>query len=335
MTCGESPGEPLNLRLPCTPTATSSAVIKRDGRMSLSPHFIDLVQDALLKSFWTKKALHNFLRRSHISETALSQLSMDEKKRDWLERLFPKLEASERGRNLIQQMARSLADQTSFPDLMTWEDSTKKIRSAVDAVNALKSYLAQKERENIDEREVANRRRVSEEQRQQAIQSKNTLTTLKDRLDSLCQQIGTQKGGYSFQDWFYDLMDFFDVDNRRPYVVDGRQIDGSITIDGTTYLVELKFTASQADAPDIDSLVKKVNGKADNTMGVMVSMSSFSSVALNEASFSKSPLLLLDHSHLYMVLGAIISFPDAIRRIRRHSSQEGKAFLATSDFGGK
>ena len=37
----------------------------------LPPHFIDLVQDALLKSFWTKKALRTFIRRSHISESFL------------------------------------------------------------------------------------------------------------------------------------------------------------------------------------------------------------------------------------------------------------------------
>jgi hypothetical protein len=36
-----------------------------------------------------------------------------------------------------------------------------------------------------------------------------------------------------------------------------------------------------------------------------------------------------------MVLGEIISFPDAIRRIRRHSSQEGKAYLAATEFGGR
>jgi hypothetical protein len=81
--------------------------------------------------------------------------------------------------------------------------------------------------------------------------------------------------------------------------------------------------------------LKKVNDKADNTMGILVSMSGFSSVALTEASFSKSPLLLLDHNHLYMVLAEIMSFPDAIRRIRRHSSQEGQAYLAVTDFGGK
>jgi hypothetical protein len=90
---------------------------------------------------------------------------------------------------------------------------------------------------------------VGEEQRQKALRSQADLAKLKDRLDGLGAQFGTQKGGYDFQDWFYDLMDYFDIDNRRPYVAARRQIDGSVTIDGTTYLVELKFTGDSRTLP--------------------------------------------------------------------------------------
>ena len=300
----------------------------------LPPHFIDLVQDALLKSFWTKRALRNFLRRSHIAESFLAQLPSEETKRDWLDRLFTKLEALEKGGAVIREMARSLADQTAFPDLVNWEDSAEKISAAKTAVGVLKSYLADKDEEQEGEKQAANRRKAGEEQRRKALRSQADLAKLKDQLDGHCTQLGTQQGGYDFQVWFYDLMDYFDIDNRRPYVAAGRQIDGSVTIDGTTYLVELKFTGGQSDATDIDSLVKKVTGKADNTMGIMVSISGYSSVAIREASFARSPILLLDHSHLYMVLTGIESFPNVIRRIRRHSSQEGEAFLPVARFGG-
>ena len=104
------------------------------------------------------------------------------------------------------------------------------------------------------------------------------------RLSDLATKIGSQEAGYEFQTWFDDLMDFFEVVNRRPYTAPGRQIDGSITVSGTTYLVELKFTRDQVGATDIDSVVKKINDKADNTMGVMVSMSGYSTIALTEAS---------------------------------------------------
>jgi hypothetical protein len=90
------------------------------------------------------------------------------------------------------------------------------------------------------------------------------------------------------------------------------------------YLVELKFTASQADAPDVDSLRSKVDDKADNTMGVMVSISGYTSVAISQASGRKTTLLLLDAVHLYLFLSGALSFKDILARVRRHASQTVK-----------
>lgn len=299
----------------------------------LPPHFVELLYDALLKSFWRKKALRSFLLRSYITESFVSSLSNEETKKEWLDRLFPRLEETDRGQALLQKMARSLSEQETFPDLLNWEDSDEKIRDAKAAVASLKVYLDRKDQESRDEHEVIRRRHDAELRQREIAHSKHSFESLNYRLNELCKALGSQKAGYDFQDWFYDLVAFFDVDHRRPYAVDGRQIDGSITLDGTTYLVELKFTASQADATAIDSHVKKVNDKADNTMGIIISMSGYSSVAINEASFSRSPLLLLDASHLYFVLGGVGTLPDLIRRVRRHSSQEGAAYLAVADFG--
>jgi hypothetical protein len=300
----------------------------------LAPHFVELVYDALLKSFWRKKALRNFLRRSHVSDNFLGTLSDEESKRDWLDRLFRRLEESERGQAAIQQMAKSLAEQKKFPDLENWEDSAQKIQAAEAAVTALKKYMQVKVEEEEKQRDVEDRRKRAAEDREKAVRSQTDLVNLRKRLDDLVPSIGTQQGGYDFQTWFFDLMDFSDIDNRRPFVQSGRQIDGSLTIDGTTYLIELKFTATQADATDIDSLLAKVNTKADNTMGIMVSMAGYSSVAIQQASFARSPLLLFDHNHLYMVLGAIEIFADVVRRVRRHSSQTGNAYLSVQEFGG-
>lgn len=299
----------------------------------LPPHFVELLQDALLKSYWRKDSLRSFLRRSHISDAFIGSLSDGETKRDWLNQLFPRLEKTEKGQSLLQKMARSLAEQETFPDLLTWEDSAEKIRDAKNAVKALKEYLDRKEQEKRDEKEVAQKRRAAEERRQEVILLKHTFQTLRSRLDELCLTLGTQQSGYDFQKWFYELMSFADIDHRSPYSVDGRQIDGSITIDGTTYLVELKFTADQASATAIDSIKAKVDAKADNTMGIILSMSGFSKVAISQASYPKSPLLLLDANHLYFVLGEVGTFHEMIRRVRRHSSQEGAAYLAVADFG--
>jgi hypothetical protein len=151
-------------------------------------------------------------------------------------------------------------------------------------------------------------------------------------LQELARRLGTPEAGYAFQDWFYELMDFSEISSRRPYVSHGRQIDGAITIAGTTYLVELKFTAGQAGAPDIDTLHKKVTDKADNTMGVLVSISGFSAPAIEGASGPGTPLLLLDHRHVYMALRGTMTFAEIISRVRRHASQTGEALLPPEHF---
>src|SRR3989442_1661448 len=77
----------------------------------LPSHFIDLVHDALLKSFWRKNALLNFLRRHKISGNFLATWDESETKRVFVGRLLPKLEAHQKGSQILKQMAVSLADQ--------------------------------------------------------------------------------------------------------------------------------------------------------------------------------------------------------------------------------
>ena len=98
-------------------------------------------------------------------------------------------------------------------------------------------------------------------------------------------------------------------------------------------MTELKFTKDQADAPSIDTYLAKVNDKADNTMGIMVSMSGFSSTAVQQASGRKTPIILMDFGHVYLVLGGTWTLPELVARVRRHASQTGQAFLASKDFG--
>lgn len=297
----------------------------------LSPHFLDLVADAALKSFWRKRALHAFLRRVGISEKFLATWQETESKRDLIYRMFPVLEKAERGPVVFARMAHELADQTSYADLESWEDAKLKKEQAAAAVRALKSYVDKERVAASDAKEQAAARARAAELRAESARRTADLQQLQGRLDGLAVQIGTQEAGYAFQAWFYDLVAFFEVLHRRPYVTGGRQIDGTITVDGTTYLVELKFTGEPAGSSDIDSLYKKVRDKADNTMGIIVSISSFTSTAINEASVAGTTLLLVDHGHLYRVLAGHLKVEELVARVRRHASQTGLAFLPAAD----
>jgi hypothetical protein len=300
----------------------------------LAPHYLELVADAALKSYWRHQALWRFLHRCGISERFLATWRKPESKREFLTRLFPKLESTDAGLRLINRMADALVQQTSFPDLEGWEDAQLKKDTARQAVSALREYMNKQHQHDQDERDRELVRKRARELQEESRKREATLQKFTDRLTDLSKALGTQQAGYDFQDWFYDFVDFFEVVSRRPYVTSGRQIDGSITLDGTTYLVETKFTSGQAGAPDIDTFHKKVTSKADNTMGIVVSISGYSSVAISEASGPKTPLLLLDHSHIYMLLNGTITLEELVSRVRRHSSQTGEAYLATKDFGG-
>ena len=285
-----------------------------------------------LGRFGEKKALSRFLERANIEN--LPTWLPDESKREYLSRVFQLLERTDHGKAKIVQLARFLSEQTAFPDLEGWEDTVEKLDAAQRSVEALKSYLTEQEETLETEKQRQEARERLREAQKKARESQHNLQPLSDRLSALSTEIGTADAGRSFEDWFYDFLQFSEISARRPYVSEGRQIDGSITIGDTTYLVECKFTTEQSGAPDIDVFRSKVESKADNTMGIFVSISGYSSVAIQQASGRKTPLLLLDHSHLYRVLGGISSFRGVVERVRRHSSQTGEAYLPENRFNG-
>ena len=310
--------------------------MKSEMRKKLAPHLIQLTQDACLKAFWRKKALRLFLKQNNISANRLATWHQDESKRDFLDRLFEDLLdlKDNKGHAVILAMAMSLAKMKHFPDLENWEDSAEKISAARKAVARLKSEVDKLNQQIRDKQESERRKKAAREEREKIINARQTLEKLAQQLNSLISKQGTQEGGYAFEKWFYDLVNYFEIPARPPYKADGRQIDGSLTLDGTTFLIETKFTNEQSGAPDIDVFMSKIVKKADNTMGIFVSMSGFSSVAIKEASRDRTPMILMDYSHIYYILQGIMTLPDVIQRIKRHASQTGQAYLAVDDFSG-
>ena len=302
--------------------------------VKITPRLIDLTYEATLKSYWRKSALRKFLRASHVTENFLTTWAPEESKREFLDRLFIKLQKSDRGKSLIIQIALSLSEQSTFPDLQNWEETDQMISLATEAVQDLKTYLELQNEEIRSEREIEATKKKVRARKAEIQKSLTDRSKLQEQLEAMHPKIGTQEGGYEFQDWFYDLLDYFEITNRRPYNTNGRQIDGSLTYDGTTYLVELKFTDTQLCVTDIDSLRSKVEDKADNTMGIMVSISGYSGVAVDNASGRRGLLLLFDSQHLYMCLSGGLSFGELISRVRRHASQTGEAYLKVTQFSG-
>jgi hypothetical protein len=300
-----------------------------------SAHALDLVQAALLTSFWRHDALKRFLRRQGVSEGALSHLTKDLTKRQFLDQLFPKLEAHASGPALLRRMAKELSEQQSFPDLDGWEDSGLKKETAQLRVAELREYLAREEAAHKDETERARIREKAAQNRAREQSHVFRLNDLKRRLENdLLPGLGTAPGGYAFQDWFADLMTLFEIPCKRPYKTpEGREVDGSVSTGGMTYLLSLKFTRNPSEPSDVSDFRGRLTKVADYTMGIVVSMSGFTSGAIKDASGGGTSVILFDHQHLYYVLQGLASFPEVVTRVREHASRTGEAFLSVADFG--
>jgi hypothetical protein len=273
----------------------------------LTPVFVQLTQDALLKAFWYKPAFRLFLQQHRIKDSSLAMWHADQSKRDFVAWLFPRLLKVEAGHMVVLDMARSLSEMEHFPDLERHEDSKQKLRDARIAVQRLKVEV------------------------QQAALSINRL---QEELVGLISQQGTKAGGFAFEKWFYNLAVFFELQARPPYKApDGRQIDGALTHGGTTFLIETKFTKEQIDLTHIDSFMAKIISKSDNTMGIMVSMAGFEEGAIRAASKERTPMLLLDHSHFFgLIFTELMTLQQVIERIKRHASQTGESHLPANKF---
>jgi hypothetical protein len=301
---------------------------------ALPPYYVELLQDAILKIYWFKPSFRDFLRRCGVSSSDLATFTQEETKRAFLTRLLPTLENSDPGIAIINRMADSLLEQKSFLDLLKVENSKERIREAKAAQLALRSYLDDQREKSAEKRSRELSQKAARAVQEAAKKRNHTLQSLSDRLNDLLPQIGTQAGGYAFEAWFHDLIDFFELPNHRPYrAPDQRQIDGSVTHDGTTYLLELKFEATPSDLYLVDSFRAKLIGKADNTMGIAVSMSGFDDGCKRAASGDRTPFLLFDSQHIYMLLTGASDLRFLIDRTRRHSSQTGESYLAPADFG--
>jgi FtsZ-binding cell division protein ZapB len=297
---------------------------------------VELTRDALYKAFWTKKALKRFLAKQGITEIQLLPLFTDgNTKSQYINNyLFARLVKDDIGLGIIEKMAMDLASFTAFPDLSICDDVKERTSSAIEAVKLLKRDVDKLIKERNEEISSAERQKLAKELEAEISKGKNNFKELKNRLNELIKDLGKQQAGYDFEDWIYDLCSYSDIQTKRPYKEpDGRQIDGSVTLEGFTFLLESKFTIEPIGVDAIDSFRVKVEKMSDNTMGIMISMSGFTDGAKKGASGKKTPLLLLDGYHLYnLILTERMNLIDCIGKIKRHASHTADAYLSVQDF---
>lgn len=141
-----------------------------------------------------------------------------------------------------------------------------------------------------------------------------------------------QSAGRELEHLLKALFDEFELRPRGSFVVPGEQIDGSIVLDGASYLVEAKWEAAPVRLEPLLVFREKVAAKSSVTRGIFVSINGYDSGARAGITAGKQPnFLMLDGMHLYAVLSGTRDLPTLLRAQLRELADKGKPFVPLPD----
>lgn len=132
--------------------------------------------------------------------------------------------------------------------------------------------------------------------------------------------------GLDFETFLYKVFALFDLEPRLKLSLEYEQIDGAMTFDTDDYIIEAKWWKSRVDRVELDALKSKVERKAKNTLGLFISISGFTSGAL-DAYRERTPLITLDGDDLYCVLDQRVRLDDLLKRKKRHASETESCYF--------
>jgi len=299
-----------------------------------SPAVQEAVAECLRTAYWFQEDLKSFLKRAGVPIEVVDRLPWGKStyKRTIIKELIDLLAANPTtGTSILSQLIDSLVElDEAFPHLRRLDDGKRKASDAAQSLRALKDLLG---KETIADRaERARREARTEAQRtQQSNQARqDDLKNLNKRFLQLCA-VGTapkdtRRRGIDFQNLLRDLFAMHDLDPRGSFAQVGEQIDGSISLDGTFILIEMKWEKVPIEPKDVRDFKGKVQGKLDNTLGLIVSMSGYTDAAIEEAARGgRIVAVLMDGRDVAEVFQGLIDLTEMLRRKFRHAAERGNA----------
>lgn len=131
-----------------------------------------------------------------------------------------------------------------------------------------------------------------------------------------------QERGYAFEKLLIRLFDAYELSPRDSFKNTGEQIDGSFRIGDVTYLVEAKWQKKLTPLADLLIFNEKVSGKATWTRGVFVSISGFTTEAIQAFSSGRPTSIIgMDGEDLEFILSRKITLSEAITLKSRYAAE--------------
>lgn len=280
----------------------------------------DLLVEAVRKCFWYKRPFVSFLTRCGVPRNRAEQVHEASSKAIFFRELIEEYSVTEEGRTRLYSVARALIRLKHFTALEhdgqveEAREAVRILRESFDDVDSSIPSVIQQQSEIVKAIPSAKHGQLRLE--------------INERMTSLFAQLGTPEGGWGFEDLICDLAMSEDLEVRKPYRVGNeKQLDGSVAIEGKTYLIESKFRSDPSGAPAVRDFISKIQENANLTQGLFVSMSGFTSSAVAAASRAGSPVVLLEGDHVTNAVFGGCSFERMIILGKRHASETGKALL--------
>lgn len=155
------------------------------------------------------------------------------------------------------------------------------------------------------------------------------LASLNDTFRALHAESDRQRRGYELERLLAALFRLDELEYSGSYKTETDQVDGSVTLDSFTYLVEARWRQSPAADADLGGLAHKVERRIDATRGLFISMAGFRKEAVDLFRRSKdNRLVLVDGADLAWILDGRIEFAEALREKVRAASVQGEPFLS-------
>lgn len=295
----------------------------------LSPAAIMALKEALCSVYWYKPELRGFLKHCLSTPAILNNFNWENVKRQISSDVIDFLVSNPSAHiNDLTKICYEICKMTDFSHLNQLEDGSQKAEKARSAVVRLKLLVephqdVKKEQDEIKKRQVQAANKLKENA---AVRQK--LEAIKNQYMVLVSSENAQKRGFELEKIMYELFELFDLDPKASFKNLGEQIDGAFSLEGTEYLFEAKWQKELVNKADLAVFSDKVKTKLENTLGVFLSINSFSQDGVAAHQAGGASIILMDGGDLMAVFEERIDFTSLLVRKKRHAAQTGGIFLS-------
>ncbi len=294
----------------------------------LSPAATVALKEALCAVYWYKADLRSFLQQCLSNAAVLATLNWNNYKRQIVSDLVDYLTRNQDTHiGDLTRLCHEVCGVSTFTHLEQLDGGAEKAERARAAVAQLRLLVEPHDEVRKEEDELAERQRRAAEKLRTNAAVRQRLEDIKTRYMALVISADVQGRGYELEKVMYDLFELFDLDPKASFRNTGEQIDGAFSLDGTDYLFEAKWQKEPVNASGLDGFAAKVRRKLENTLGVFLSINSFSPDGVEAHSSGGAVVILMDGADLMAVLEERIDFVTLLLRKKRHAAQTGNIYL--------